>query len=105
MNINKQFIFIIAFLCVLFLNPVQTNVEAAQDSNLKFENITTEKGLSQNYINCIYQDHYGYIWFGTAVGLNKYDGINFTVYYENADEASAISDSWVNSICETGNGQ
>lgn len=45
-----------------------------------FDNIGTNKGLSQSDVNCIYQDVYGYMWFGTHDGLNKYDGYSFTVY-------------------------
>ncbi|NJB35175.1 two-component regulator propeller domain-containing protein [Croceivirga sp. JEA036] len=45
-----------------------------------FDHIGTGKGLSQSDVNCIYQDAYGYMWFGTHDGLNKYDGYSFTVY-------------------------
>ena len=37
-------------------------------------------GLSQGTVNCIVQDKYGYMWFGTQDGLNKFDGLNFVVY-------------------------
>lgn len=53
--------------------------------NVKFdrlfsENIKYVKGLSQNWIYDIHQDSYGYMWFGTWEGLNKYDGYEFTIY-------------------------
>jgi ligand-binding sensor domain-containing protein/two-component sensor histidine kinase len=38
---------------------------------------TTADGLSDNYIFSIYQDSYGYLWIGTANGLNRYDGKKF----------------------------
>ncbi len=46
---------------------------SAQDSDLKFNHITTRDGLSQNTVSCILQDSKGFMWFGTQDGLNKYD--------------------------------
>jgi ligand-binding sensor domain-containing protein len=44
------------------------------------ENVKLAKGLSQNWVYCILQDHFGLMWFGTWDGLNKFDGYNFTTY-------------------------
>ena len=41
---------------------------------------TTADGLTDNYIFTVYQDSYGYIWIGTANGLNRFDGKKFTNY-------------------------
>ncbi|MEO5984327.1 MAG: two-component regulator propeller domain-containing protein, partial [Ferruginibacter sp.] len=41
---------------------------------------TTADGLSDNYIFSVYQDSYGYIWVGTANGLNRYDGKRFITF-------------------------
>ncbi len=41
---------------------------------------TTVDGLSDNYILCVYQDSYGYLWIGTAHGLNRFDGKRFVTY-------------------------
>ncbi len=38
----------------------------------------TERGLPNNTVLAIAQDHSGYIWLGTAEGLTRFDGINFT---------------------------
>ncbi|WP_373523130.1 two-component regulator propeller domain-containing protein, partial [Aquiflexum sp.] len=49
-------------------------------SDLKFERLSTEDGLSHNYVQSIYQDKDGFMWFGTGDGLNKYNGYNFQTY-------------------------
>ncbi|MEP2238120.1 MAG: two-component regulator propeller domain-containing protein, partial [Maribacter sp.] len=48
--------------------------------NFYFDQIGTSDGLSQSDVNCIYQDSYGYMWFGTHDGLNRYDGYSFSVF-------------------------
>lgn len=50
----------------------------AQDFSTKL--YTTADGLSDNYIFSIYQDSYGYLWIGTANGLNRFDGKQFLTY-------------------------
>lgn len=39
-----------------------------------FMGIGGDVGLSSNCVKCIYQDSYGFMWFGTKNGLNRYDG-------------------------------
>ncbi len=57
-------------------------------------------GLSHGDVFCVHQDHEGYIWIGTTDGLNKYDGIGFTVYKYNQDDTTSLSSSYVNCIYE-----
>ena len=60
-----------------------------------FEHIGTNDGLSQNDVNSIYQDVYGYLWFGTHDGLNKYDGYNFTVYLPDSSNPNSINSNLI----------
>ena len=69
----------------------------AQDE-VYFDHITTEEGLSQNDVNCIYQDMRGFIWFGTHDGLNKYDGYGFTIYKPDANKPGSISSNLIYSM-------
>jgi len=41
---------------------------------------TTDDGLARNWINQIYRDSKGYLWFGTRGGLSMFDGLQFTNY-------------------------
>lgn len=63
----------------------------AQKKYIKFEQITTEQGLSQNTVRCIYQDSKGFLWFGTTNGLNRYDGYDFKIYLNNPSDSTTIS--------------
>jgi len=67
--------------------------------NLKFKHIGTDNGLSNSTIECIFQDHRGFIWFGTRDGLNKYDGEQIIVYKNNKD-INSLSDNFIRHIYE-----
>jgi len=45
-----------------------------------FKNYNVAKGKKNYTVNAIFQDHFGYIWFGTSEGLMRYDGINYLIY-------------------------
>lgn len=84
----------------ILISPTTFPVSANTNESLKFESIATEHGLSQNCITSIFQDSYGYLWVGTLVGLNKYDGVNFKIYYQNANDSKSISSSNIKTIFE-----
>jgi len=67
----------------------------AQDTDLNFEHILSDKGLSQNTIHCILQDSKGFLWFATEDGLDRYDGYKFTTYKNNPQDKSTISDNFI----------
>ncbi|PIB36227.1 hypothetical protein BFP72_12920 [Reichenbachiella sp. 5M10] len=54
--------------------------------NVFFEQLPVDLGLSQRSINCMLQDHEGYLWVGTWSGLVKYDGYSTQIY--RADNTS-----------------
>lgn len=69
---QKKIIFIfILLLSIVFIN--------AQDYN--FKHYGQKQGLSNANIKCIFQDSYGFLWFGTqGGGISKFDGKKFITY-------------------------
>ncbi|MEP7320107.1 MAG: two-component regulator propeller domain-containing protein, partial [Panacibacter sp.] len=67
---------------------------------LKMQAITINDGLSQGMINCIYQDHFGFMWFGTMDGLNRYDGYHFIVYRHDVFDSASVSGNFITTIFE-----
>jgi PAS domain S-box-containing protein len=47
---------------------------SAKEGDLRFEHITMDQGLSHVFVHAILKDSRGFLWFGTAEGLNRYDG-------------------------------
>jgi ligand-binding sensor domain-containing protein len=59
-----------------------------------------EQGLSQSSGYAMLQDARGFVWIGTADGLNKYDGTSFTVYRHISFDTTSISDNFVQVLLE-----
>jgi signal transduction histidine kinase/ligand-binding sensor domain-containing protein/DNA-binding response OmpR family regulator len=72
-------------------------------SNLRFQYLTTDEGLAQNTVDCIFQDSYGFMWFGTWNGLCRYDGYKFRTF-QKGDTPKSIPDNFVRAICEDTSG-
>ncbi|WP_455672980.1 hybrid sensor histidine kinase/response regulator transcription factor [Phocaeicola sp.] len=66
----KKFLLTLYLLCaVVALHAVERGL-----SNYYFSQISGENGLSQSNVKAIIQDSYGFMWFGTKNGLNRFDG-------------------------------
>ena len=57
-----------------------------QDYAFPFESYHTRQGLSSDVIYCTTQDKEGFIWVGTARGLNRFDGATFTRMFDSHNE-------------------
>ena len=71
-----------------------------QTEKMTFKNLTPDMGLSHGDVVCFCQDHEGYMWIGTADGLNKYDGVAFTVYKYNKKDTASLPNSCIICIYE-----
>lgn len=69
----------------------------AQEIN--FDHIGPSDGLSQISVLSIYQDELGYMWFGTAEGLNRYDGKDIEVMKSSENDTSKLESNIINTIC------
>ena len=76
----------------------------AQEENIKFRYLTIEDGLSQSSVQCILQDHRGFIWLGTQDGLNRYDGHHFIVFHHDPRDLTTLSNSYITAIHEDRSG-
>jgi signal transduction histidine kinase/ligand-binding sensor domain-containing protein len=72
----------------------------AQPEKMSFKTLTPDMGLSHGDVVCFCQDHEGYLWIGTVDGLNKYNGVSFTVYKYNQKDTTSIPNNCIICIYE-----
>ncbi len=77
----------------------------SQTNTITFKQITSNEGLSQNFISAILQDKNGFMWFGTKDGLNRYDGYDFKVYRHDPLDINSLSGNFISSIFEDSKGR
>lgn len=69
-----------------------------------FHHLTTENGLSNSNVKAILKDSYGFLWIGTELGLNRYDGYNFKVYTSNPGNPNSLLTNDILGLQEDGLG-
>lgn len=81
-------VFTVVFVFIFYLAKAQA----------PFSHLNIEKGLSNNSVNAIYKDRYGFMWFGTDDGLNRYDGFSFNVFKSNIKDPESLIHNRIGSI-------
>ncbi len=89
----------------LFLATGIMTIAFAQNKPLTFTDYTINEGLSDGLVNCVRQDHQGFMWFGTGDGLDRFDGYEFTVYHHNPFDSTSISDNSITALFTDSRGQ
>src|SRR3954465_8238761 len=94
------------FVCryILFVMlPVFISGPAWAYTGSAISHLGIQQGLSNNSVQCIYQDHNGLMWFGTYDGLNSYDGYGFRVFRNTINDTGSIPHNYIYAIHEDRN--
>ncbi|RKY99509.1 MAG: hypothetical protein DRQ13_02140 [Ignavibacteriae bacterium] len=93
MRLLKALILVIA---LSYITPAQEYI---------FQQLTVDDGLSQSTVFATLQDSRGFMWFGTIDGLNKFDGYDFTIYSNDPNDPTTISDNVITCMFEDSKNQ
>ncbi|WPU94856.1 two-component regulator propeller domain-containing protein [Mucilaginibacter sabulilitoris] len=72
----------------------------AQNGKYQFSQLNISNGLSHNQVNCVFKDSEGFMWFGTASGLNRYDGYTLKIFKHDADDKKSLIGDFITGIFE-----
>ena len=78
---------------------------SARAQDYMFKHLEAKDGLSNNQVTAIHRDAKGFMWFGTASGLNRYDGYEVKVYRNQSGNPNSLPDNYVAGIQEDRDGQ
>jgi signal transduction histidine kinase/ligand-binding sensor domain-containing protein/CheY-like chemotaxis protein/AraC-like DNA-binding protein len=88
----------IIFIFLKLLLIAGTPCFAFTDPPVKYLGI--DQGLSNNGVTSIFQDHNGFMWFGTFDGLNRYDGYSFKVFRFLPGDTTSLNANGIRVIAE-----
>ncbi len=89
-SLKLPFVFVLLIVIIFVAYPDRVSA-FTQNSDLKFEYLGNENGLSNLRITSILQDHSGYMWIGTVRGLFRYNGYEMKVYKSNPMEGNSLT--------------
>lgn len=78
--------------CICFSAIAQHNTQQTR--------YTTADGLSDNRVTTIIKDRDGFMWFGTWVGISRFDGNRFTIYKSYPGDRSPLKNNRIDDIIE-----
>ncbi|MCD7915430.1 MAG: hypothetical protein LUG96_09395 [Tannerellaceae bacterium] len=88
---------------ILFLFSISfSGLKAGSGS---FRQYQMRDGLSNNNITCCLQGSYGFMWFGTRDGLNRFDDYSFRIFRNDADQPGSIGSNWILAMTLDSSGQ
>lgn len=72
--------------------------------DFRFDHITSNEYLSDDFVRRVFEDSYGYIWIATKDGLSRFDGYNMKTYHSEEGNKHSLSSSYLADIKEDSNG-
>lgn len=81
-----------------FAQVAPRTANASSPIHYAFSHILPDQVAAVGYISAIAQDSEGFMWFGGANGLARYDGYNLVIYRKDAADPHSLSNNYVNDI-------
>lgn len=102
----SRYFIILSGLFIALGSNAQNNVRDIRNQSLhySFSHILPDQVATIGYITAIAQDAEGFMWFGGANGLARYDGYKLLVFRKDDADPHSLSHNYVNDIRLTSDG-
>ncbi len=75
-------------------------LQSVNYKQLKVDEITISDGLSHPGVTDIIQGQYGFIWFASQNGLNKFNGFSFQIFTHKMNDDNSLANNSIHSIAD-----
>jgi signal transduction histidine kinase/streptogramin lyase len=72
----------------------------AGQENYRVVNWNMEQGMSNGFIRCMIRDQYGFLWLGSQVGLNRFDGYSFKIFLPDENDSRSLLNKNIRGLIE-----
>ena len=100
MNAHMPLIRNVLFVLLAWYSITSSWTASAQTIRYSVEFFTSDNGLPGTEVNAIHEDLFGFMWFGTDLGLVRSDGLTFTLYQHIPNDSTSLGGKVVNAIIE-----
>lgn len=90
----------VIYLLIILNLLLPGRVRSSVNDPVPLDRVNIDHGLSNNSVNCIFQDHIGFMWLGTFDGLNRFDGYTFTKFRNTPADSNSLCHNYIYSIAE-----
>jgi signal transduction histidine kinase/ligand-binding sensor domain-containing protein/DNA-binding response OmpR family regulator len=91
--------------CISLVAALLSTTFQCYGQTIRFTVLTSHDGLLSNTVNAIIKDHLGFLWFATADGLDRFDGMEHKAYRFDPADKSGYRSKEVACVYEDGAGQ
>ncbi len=84
----------------IFLTVFLFETALCQHSEFRVTNFDETTGLQTSVINAMLKDSRGFLWFGTANGLCRYDGYDFKTFRRISGDSNSLPGNYVVQLAE-----
>ena len=100
MKINRHGMISSVLKRFILLTLFFSSIAIAQLNNESLVQLSEKDGLSSGTVSALLVDKKGYLWIGTPNGLSRYDGYNFTQFFSNPADSTAIQGMLIYALTE-----
>jgi len=83
---------------LLLLCPLLLLAMVIRADGIRFQHISSQKGLPHQQVEAIAQDGNGYIWFGTRNGLARYDGYGMRTFFHDYGNPHSLRHNFIKDL-------
>lgn len=98
-KISSDFFAGLVLAIAVFL-PLQNATASVPNEHSRFKVYLPADGLDNGEILAVYQDSFGYMWFGGFDGLIRFDGYDFEKFVKHDNDSSALQHNTIRALVE-----
>lgn len=88
-------------LILSFLILLSSNLVFAESNPIfNYRQFSLKEGLTQATVRTVLRDSDGFLWIGTSLGLNRFDGQNLTTYLHSNDTPNGLPGNYIYYVAE-----